>query len=100
MATKVSVKVNKPQGGFSTNKAGEDTNGSSVIDLRSQSVSAPETPASEPEERQAANGQEERGYADLEHVSGGRDVPTQEVHGILDIAGEGHGFLRPKFRIP
>jgi len=25
-------------------------------------------------------------------------VPTQEVSGILDIAGEGHGFLRPKFR--
>ena len=28
----------------------------------------------------------------------GRDVPTQEVHGILDMAGDGHGFLRPKFR--
>ncbi len=24
-------------------------------------------------------------------------VPTQEVHGILDIQPEGHGFLRPKF---
>lgn len=28
----------------------------------------------------------------------GRDVPTQEVSGILDIAHDGHGFLRPKFR--
>lgn len=28
----------------------------------------------------------------------GRDVPTQEVSGILDIAQDGHGFLRPKFR--
>ncbi len=28
----------------------------------------------------------------------GRDVPTQEVNGILDIMSEGHGFLRPKFR--
>jgi len=25
------------------------------------------------------------------------DVPTQEVSGFLEIAGEGHGFLRPKF---
>ena len=33
-----------------------------------------------------------------EEYAGGRDVPTQEVHGILDIAGDGHGFLRPKFR--
>ncbi|OGD97315.1 transcription termination factor Rho [Candidatus Curtissbacteria bacterium RIFCSPLOWO2_12_FULL_41_16] len=33
-----------------------------------------------------------------EEVSPGRDVPTQEVRGILDITGEGHGFLRPKFR--
>ena len=28
----------------------------------------------------------------------GRDVPTQEVSGMLDIAQDGHGFLRPKFR--
>jgi transcription termination factor Rho len=28
----------------------------------------------------------------------GRDVPTQEVSGTLDIAQDGHGFLRPKFR--
>lgn len=28
----------------------------------------------------------------------GRDVPTQEVFGTLDIAQDGHGFLRPKFR--
>ena len=27
-----------------------------------------------------------------------RDVATQKVSGILDIAGDGHGFLRPKFR--
>ncbi len=25
------------------------------------------------------------------------DVPTETVHGILDIMPEGHGFLRPKF---
>lgn len=33
-----------------------------------------------------------------EYAGSGRDVPTQEVHGILDIANDGHGFLRPKFR--
>lgn len=27
----------------------------------------------------------------------GQDVPTQEVSGFLEIADEGHGFLRPKF---
>lgn len=27
----------------------------------------------------------------------GGDVPTQEVSGFLEIASEGHGFLRPKF---
>ncbi len=27
----------------------------------------------------------------------GTDVPTQEVAGILEIAPEGHGYLRPKF---
>ncbi len=26
-----------------------------------------------------------------------RDVPTEEVSGILDIMSEGHGFLRPKY---
>ncbi len=27
----------------------------------------------------------------------GRDVPTEEVSGVLDIMPEGHGFLRPKY---
>lgn len=27
----------------------------------------------------------------------GRDVPTEEVSGVLDIMNEGHGFLRPKY---
>lgn len=26
-----------------------------------------------------------------------RDVPTEEVSGYLDVMGEGHGFLRPKY---
>ncbi len=33
-----------------------------------------------------------RDYSDRD-----RDVPTEEVHGILDIMPEGHGFLRPKY---
>lgn len=32
------------------------------------------------------------GYSDRD-----RDVPTEEVSGILDIMPEGHGFLRPKY---
>ena len=59
----------------------------SVIDLR--------TPAPAPSYGGGPtplNGEEE-----LYAVSG-RDVPTQEVRGILDITHEGHGFLRPKFR--
>lgn len=27
----------------------------------------------------------------------GRDVPTEEVSGVLDIMPDGHGFLRPKY---
>lgn len=38
------------------------------------------------------------GYSDRDDYQSSRDVPTQEVKGILDIAGDGHGFLRPKFR--
>lgn len=30
-------------------------------------------------------------------ISPTRDVPTEEVAGILDIMPEGHGFLRPKY---
>ncbi len=29
--------------------------------------------------------------------AGGRDIPTEEVQGILDVMSEGHGFLRPKY---
>ncbi len=30
-------------------------------------------------------------------VNNDRDVPTEQVSGFLDIMGEGHGFLRPKY---
>jgi len=66
-----------------------------VIDLRSQEVGSS---APNGEVRTYNNSHDTRGYEDAEYSGGGRDVPTQEVRGILDIAGEGHGFLRPKFR--
>jgi transcription termination factor Rho len=37
------------------------------------------------------------GYRDRERDYQDRDVPTEEVNGVLDIMPEGHGFLRPKF---
>ncbi|MFH0937470.1 MAG: transcription termination factor Rho [Candidatus Daviesbacteria bacterium] len=40
--------------------------------------------------RYPRNGGYERDYPD-------RDVPTEEVSGVLDIMPEGHGFLRPKY---
>lgn len=35
------------------------------------------------------------GYRDRDY--GDRDVPTEEVSGVLDVMQEGHGFLRPKY---
>src|SRR3990167_3939321 len=106
---KVSVKVNtkdvgrsgdhsEPDGEATTSPtAGEPVSPvASVIDLRSQE--AVSTSAPNGEVRAYNNSHDTRGYEDSEYSSGGRDVPTQEVRGILDIAGEGHGFLRPKFR--
>ena len=96
---KVSVKVKrediKPEVGTSVGVVSSGTSDgegtASVIDLRTQRqepiVSQSVTPSV-----QNGNGEMSMG----EHM--GRDVPTQEVSGILDIAHEGHGFLRPKFR--
>ncbi|RJO60709.1 transcription termination factor Rho [candidate division WS5 bacterium] len=36
-------------------------------------------------------------YSDSSSRSTGRDVPTEEVKGVLDVMPEGHGFLRPKY---
>ncbi|MBI4033311.1 MAG: transcription termination factor Rho [Candidatus Blackburnbacteria bacterium] len=41
------------------------------------------------------NGGYQNGGRDYEQRD--RDVPTEEVSGILDIMPEGHGFLRPKY---
>ncbi len=106
MPTKVSVKVDKKAEDTSVpeqtasmqdDKTREnDTPVAAVIDLRSEGSQGG---GRDSQDRVYANSQDERGYGDLEHNNhGGRDVPTQEVRGILDITGDGHGFLRPKFR--
>jgi len=105
--TKVSVRVKNPTGPSGTDKASSlpeenkldvPTTGeadkpaagdvvSGVIDLRTQGASNqyhPSTP------RRYFNGEQEEVYE--------RDQPTQKVKGFLDITGDGHGFLRPKFR--
>src|SRR3989344_1465111 len=107
---KVSVKVNRKDirrsGDQATGSDGEkgeipktrppDNPVPAVIDLRSENT---QSGVRNSNDRVYAGGQDEKGYGDLEYSnSTGRDVPTQEVRGILDIAGEGHGFLRPKFR--
>lgn len=103
MPTKVSVRVkDKPEEGTQSPPSAATP---SVIDLRTPTVpvdggatlSSPSVKVEEPR----TNGRsydDHRGYDGDYSSGGGRDVPTQEVHGILDIAGEGHGFLRPKFR--
>src|SRR3989344_3024993 len=60
---------------------------SSVIDLRTTSTTEQYQPSAS---RRIINGEPEELYE--------RDQPTQEVRGFLDITGDGHGFLRPKFR--
>ncbi|MDO8486921.1 MAG: transcription termination factor Rho [Candidatus Curtissbacteria bacterium] len=91
-----------------------------VIDLRTPAAANPEplvvvppSPSEEPTrayepsyDESRGNGRRDYGSSrdrdyheeDPSMISGGRDVPTTEVGGILDIAGDGHGFLRPKFR--
>ena len=82
-----------------------------VIDLRTQAkepvVKSPFDPASPDVPAEPAAGEiQDSGLASPrlreeigeEEYTGGRDVPTQKVGGILDITRDGHGFLRPKFR--
>ena len=66
---------------------------SAVIDLRGDA---------QPQETQGAASYDRprvSGYnGEMEDMQPARDVPTQKVRGFLDIASDGHGFLRPKFR--
>src|SRR3989338_2863642 len=97
MATKVQVKVKS--------STGDSAPAARFIDLRPQTQSAP--PQQEARfvpgrQNYEGNGElrpEPRYNRDFDEDSQmGRDVPTQEVSGILDVAHDGHGFLRPKFR--
>jgi len=97
----VSIKVNSvdktPPG-----DEGSVDNASAVGDLRTEKAPEENSGASEqmaPDEpRNAGRSHNDRGYGDDYNGQGGRDVPTQEVRGILDITNDGHGFMRPKFR--
>lgn len=119
---KVSVKVksqapNRNGAGQATRpKAVDDTDrgqpnqSASVIDLRSSPAVTADSdqatadgvarsPFDSAPSRRYANGEVEEGYPGHPTAAvTARDVPTQQVGGILDITGEGHGFLRPKFR--
>ncbi len=114
MNAKVSVKVNRRTVGEPAGQTVENSQNADlkeepqlqlsknpparVIDLRSESA---EAASSNDKPAVRGNGEatfDDKGYSDLEMNTPARDVPTQEVRGILDIAGEGHGFLRPKFR--
>lgn len=99
MPTKVSVKVKSnddaPVDGAEKNME-EITN--PVIDLRSKPQDGGGDGPMEEEKRSSRySGYDDRNGSEGDY-QGGRDVPTQEVRGILDIMGDGHGFMRPKFR--
>lgn len=95
---KVSIKVKADRPKEDTES---QTSVRAVRDLRTTSAPRVSDDSSEaPVEEMRSNGRtyEDRGYSEDFPVQSGRDVPTQEVRGILDITNDGHGFLRPKFR--
>lgn len=110
MPTKVQVKVKTKEEEAPVQNGGNGNGGvtPSVIDLRSSSSpSVPPKRYESGDRDQGGNGYRDYdeprkivrdGYGDDDYQNGGRDVPTQEVSGILDITNDGHGFLRPKFR--
>ena len=52
----------------------------------------------EPQEPAVEGGYRPRyGYQNGNREYGDRDVPTEEVSGVLETMSEGHGFLRPKY---
>lgn len=76
-----------------------DQNVSGSVNQQSGGSDAPmnrytDSPSSGYNRPQYGNG----GYQNNDrYASRDRDVPTEEVSGILDIMPEGHGFLRPKY---
>lgn len=99
MPTKVSVNVKSkddaPASGDNKNMEEITT---PVIDLRSKPQdSGGDAPMEEERRGSRYSNYDDRNGSEGDY-QGGRDVPTQEVRGILDIMGDGHGFMRPKFR--
>jgi len=96
MPSKVSVKVKSKDEALSAGESQpvEETMTSSVIDLRSKPYSRSDNGLDEPRRGRSYQNYDDRD----EEYQVGRDVPSMEVKGILDIMGDGHGFLRPKFR--
>ncbi len=103
MPTKVSVRVKKPQEDEKEEIA--PASAPAVIDLRSSGASEPSMPPVPASTYPASGRYSDRNGRDYDDDSSmgsssgpGRDVPTEKVEGILEIANDGHGFLRPKFR--
>lgn len=99
---KVSVRVKNSQPAKAVQEEAGKAAMPTVIDLRSQTTQAPEPPPSElvvesPFDMPKPITSDLPSFEN-EMVAPGRDVPTQRVSGILDIASDGHGFLRPMFR--
>lgn len=72
----------------------------SAQDLVGESTQSPPSDFNRPPRRGNGYGNGGREYSDSPRSrlgEAGRDVPTEEVFGILDIMPEGHGFLRPKY---
>lgn len=101
---KVSIRVKNSKENEETENGENKSSSPAVIDLRSTStVSSNSDPISSDQSADSGYGMTRppmRDYSnnDIDMAPPGRDVPTQSVRGILDIAGDGHGFLRPKFR--
>lgn len=72
----------------------EENNGKGIDDL----VGAPPEDNNMSAQRPVSNSnyRPSRGYSQNSNYEG-RDIPTEEVSGFLDVMSEGHGFLRPKY---
>lgn len=108
MKSKDSTKDDAVSGGGDSEPTSSAASVRSVIDLRTPNEPTAEISqnSSNVAEPASGNGEgrwsqtEDRGreYFAQDEGMPTRDVPTQKVGGVLDIASDGHGFLRPKFR--
>ncbi len=71
-------------------KMEEEVGSSKLEDSQTSNFQSPAEGGAHPYQSSNFQHPTSRGYSD-------RDVPTEEVTGVLDIMSEGHGFLRPKY---